>query len=276
MLTTKELQEVKEYVLHEMPQALEHDPQFIRFIENIISKKAVRRDEWDVLLREIKQFREDFEYHSDRTEQKFTDIDKRFEQVDKRFEQVDKRFEQVDKRLDTLDQDIRTARADLTQKIDDLRADLTGQMSDLRDWVEIVVGGFQNRAGKNLENVVAGALRIGLERPDISEEHIRLRQKLVDVNGDIFKPGKQKEVDIIAHNGEWLVFEIKSTPDMDDVDEFADKVALVRLQHPDKQVSGVFITLVQDEDVREECLRRGLRFIPEKQPAARKRPARRA
>ena len=183
MLTTKELQEVKEYVLHEMPQALEHDPQFIRFIENIISKKAVRRDEWDILLREIKQFREDFEYHSDRTEQKFTDIDKRFEQVDKR-------FEQVDKRLDTLDQDIRTVRADLTQKIDDLRADLTGQMSDLRDWVEIVVGGFQNRAGKNLENVVAGALRIGLERPDISEEHIRLRQKLVDVNGDVFKPGK--------------------------------------------------------------------------------------
>ena len=162
MLTTKELQEVKEYVLHEMPQALEHDPQFIRFIENIISKKAVRRDEWDVLLREIKQFREDFEYHSDRTEQRFTDIDKRFEQVDKRFEQVDRRFEQVDKRLDTLDQDIRTVRADLTQKIDDLRADLTGQMSDLRDWVEIVVGGFQNRAGKNLENVVAGALRIGL------------------------------------------------------------------------------------------------------------------
>lgn len=110
---------------------------------------------------------------------------------------------------------------------------------------------------------MAGALRYGLRRPDISPDKIRLRQKISDPEGLVFKPGRQKEVDILAENGELVVFEVKSAPDTDDVDAFADKVELVRLQNPDKQVSGVFISLGADEELRLLCTKRRLRLIPE-------------
>jgi hypothetical protein len=48
---------------------------------------------------------------------------RRFEAVDKRFEAVFKRFEAVDKRFDKVDSDAK----------------------DLKDWVGVVVGGFQRR-----------------------------------------------------------------------------------------------------------------------------------
>ncbi len=85
---------------------------------------------------------------------------------------------------------------------------------------------------------MAGALRLGLQRPDIQPDQIRLRQKISDSEGLVFKAGKQKEVDIVVTNGELLVFEVKSAPKPDDVDDFADKVELVRLQNPGKQVQG--------------------------------------
>ena len=170
-----------------------------------------------------------------------------FEHIDHRFEQVDHRFEQVDQRL-----------AEMTHQMGDLSADTR----QLRDWVELIAGGLQNRTGRSLEKVIAGALRLGLKRSDIVPEQVKLRQKISDPLGLVFKAGKEKEVDIVAHNGELLVFEVKSAPDNDDVDDFADKVALLRLQHPDKQVQGVFVAVGAEEHIRQRCRDLGILLIP--------------
>ena len=44
------------------------------------------------------------------------------------------------------------------------RLDRMGQQfSDLRDWVEMIVGRFQTRSGRKLEDVVAGTMRAGTQ-----------------------------------------------------------------------------------------------------------------
>lgn len=234
MLTAQELDEIKRYVLRELPHVLEQDPQFVLLVEGIISEKFPRRDEFARLLDEATATRQE-------QRQNFQKVDERFEQVDRRFVQVDQRFEQVDQRFDQLSQDMR----------------------DLRDWVELIAGRLQTRVGRNLEDIVAGALRLGLSRPDIDPKNVRLRQKISDPTGLVYKPGKEKEVDLVAQDGELLVFEVKSAPDVDDVDEFTDKVELVRLQNPDKRVTGVFVAVGAEFNVREHCAQRGVQLIPQ-------------
>jgi hypothetical protein len=244
MLSVQELEQVKKYIMRELPRALEQDPQFVVFIEGIVSEKFPRRDEFARLLDELKSLRES-------QDQRFEQVDQRFEQVDQRFEQVDQRFEQVDQRFEQLHQEIR-----------DVRTDLSKDMRELRDWVELIGGRLQSRAGRNLENVVAGALRLGLKRPDIDAGNVKLRQTISDPTGLVFKAGKQKEVDLLAQDSELLVFEVKSAPDVDDVDDFADKVELVRLQNPTKHVTGVLVALGVEDDVRQHCAQRDVQLIP--------------
>ena len=247
MFTVSELDDIKAYVLRELPRVLEQDPQFVLFIEGIVTEKFPRRDEFARLLDEFTSFRKETQINFEHIDQRFAQVDQRFEQVDQRFAQVDQRFAQVDQRL-----------AEMTQQMGALSADTR----QLRDWVELIAGGLQNRAGRNLEKVVAGALRLGLKRSDIAPEQVKLRQKISDPLGLVFKAGKEKEVDIIAQNGELLVFEVKSAPDNDDVDDFADKVALLRLQRPDKQVQGVFVAVGAEETIRQRCREQGILLIP--------------
>jgi len=135
---------------------------------------------------------------------------------------------------------------------------LDRKFDDLRDWVELVVGRMQVRSGRNLENVVAGAMRVTLNRPDIVPDQIKMRQRITDHEGYVFPRGRQKEVDLIASNGEYLVFEVKSAAEMEDVDNFAEKVALVQHQNPTKTVQGVFITLAPEPDVQQRCKELGI------------------
>ncbi len=276
MVTKESLEEVKTYILRELPRVLEQDPQFITFVRHIVEEHSPSREEFARLSDTVQDMRS--EMH-----QRFEQVDQRFEQVDQRFEQVDQRFEQVDQNIASVRlevQDLRTEMhqgfAHMQQSINDLRhwsetkieqlqqdfSHMRLDMAGLRDWSELTIGRLQTRAGRKLEDVVAGALRFGLKRSDISPEHITLRQKIYDPTGLVFAPGKQKEVDIIAQNSSLLVFEVKSAPDPDDVDSFADKVKLVSLQNPDKHVSGVFITLSPEDDVRQKCKECGIQLVP--------------
>ena len=75
----------------------------------------------------------------------------------------------------------------------------------------------------------------------------------MDAAGIVYKAGQQKKVDLIASNGEYIVFEVKSAARPGDVDDFAGKVTLLRHLNPDKLVRGVFITLAPEPDVRQRC-----------------------
>ena len=213
----------------QIPSLLDRRPELKYRIYSAFLDTFARREEIASIMSELRNIHSDLDQFLEETNQ-------RFEQVDQRFEQVDQRFEQVDQRLTTMNK----------------------HFEDLQDWVELVLGRMQVRSGRNLEDVVAGALRLALKRPDIRAESIRLRQKIVDAEGIVFPRGRQKEVDLIASDGEYLVFEVKSAAEVDDVDNFAEKVELLRLQNPDKQVHGVFITLAAEPDVKQRCKELGI------------------
>ncbi len=142
------------------------------------------------------------------------------------------------------------------------RLDRMGQQfSDLRDWVEMIVGRFQTRSGRKLEDVVAGTMRLVLGRDDVFSEHVRLRQPLEDAEGMIGPAGRRYEVDILVHNSALLVFEVKSVCELEDVDRFADKVALMRTLHPEKVVDGVIVTMAPLNQVEERCADWGLQLV---------------
>ena len=153
--------------------------------------------------------------------------------------EVNDRFDRVEDRLDRMGQ----------------------QFSDLRDWVEMIVGRFQTRSGRKLEDVVAGTMRLVLNRDDVLSEHVRLRQPLEDAEGMIGPAGRRYEVDILVHNSALLVFEVKSVCELEDVDRFADKVALMRTLHPEKVVDGVIVTMAPLNQVEERCADWGLQLV---------------
>jgi len=130
-------------------------------------------------------------------------------------------------------------------------------------WLRFVTGNLGAEKGQNLEDMFAVALRHGLKNPDISPDKIRLRQKLVDVEGEVFKRGFATEVDLIAENDRLIVFEVKATAKPSEVDIFALKVELVAAQNPDRQVRGMLITLAPSVDVRQRCAECGLELRTE-------------
>ncbi len=140
-------------------------------------------------------------------------------------------------------------------------SDLKQQFSDLKHWVAMNVGGFQRWAGRKLEDVVAGTLRLALERQDVAAENLRLRQRLTDVEGVIGLVGRSYEVDILVDNSSLLVFEVKSVCEAEDVERFVDKVALARWHHPQKTVHGVIVSLAPDDEVKALCAKQDIKLV---------------
>jgi len=264
------------YILEvQIPDLLDRRPELQRRIYSAFLDLFARREEIAAIMEELRslhtefqEFREETAQRFDQVEQRFERIDQRFEgvdqrfdQVEQRFERVDQRFEGIDQRLDEIAQEVRESREETARRFDQVEqrfAQMSKHFEDLRDWVELVVGRAQVRSGRNLEDVVAAALRVALKRPDIRPESIRLRQKIVDTEGWVFPRGRQKEVDLVATDDEYLVFEVKSAAEVDDVDYFADKVELVQRLNPDKKVRGVFITLAPEPDVQQRCQELGI------------------
>jgi hypothetical protein len=220
----------------QLPALLKRHPEletraYTAFIEAFATKKEVA-----AVLAELHAFRGEFS--------KFrSEVNERFEKVNERFEKVNERFEKVDGRLDQMN-----------QRMDGI--------SDKTDKLALAVGGFQRRAGRKLEDVVAGALRFGLKRQDVSADNVRLRQKLADVEGMVGPAGRTYEVDILIDNSSLLVFEVKSAAcKVEEVDRFADKVELARQQHPDKVVEGALISLESADSVKARCAEWGIQIL---------------
>lgn len=230
LLTDEELLETFET---QLPALLKRHPElepriYTAFIETFATKKEVA-----AVLAELHAFRGEFNQFRSEVNECFEKIDERFEKIDECFEQMDEQLEQMRQQLAYTD-----AKVDLT------------------------VGGFQRRAGRKLENMVAEVLRFGLKRQDVSADNVRLRQKLADGEGVVGPAGRTYEVDILIDNSSLLVFEVKSAAcKVEEIDRFADKVALVRRQHPDKAVEGVLISLEPAHTVKARCAEWGIQIV---------------
>ncbi len=245
----------------QLPDLLERHPEWEARIYGVLLRMFARREEVAAIMTELRELRTEmnarfdeivsqadvrfgqvdarFDEIVEQADVRFAQVDARFAQVDARFEQVDARFEHIERRLDKMDNDL----------------------SGFRDWMYLNVGQLQTRTGRELEDVIAGALRFALKRPDIRPENILLRQPLFDKDGLVYPRGRTKEVDIVASDGEYLLFEVKSAAKPGEVDDFADKVTLARLLYPDKDVKGIFISLAARYDVQERCRQLGIELL---------------
>jgi len=158
-----------------------------------------------------------------------------------------------DDRFEQLLQELRAFREDTDRKFDEMG----GDFKDLKDWVGIVVGGFQRRAGRNLEDAVAGTLRIALGK-DVKPGNIRMRQKIQDDEGMIGPKGRSYEIDLCVTNTECLIFEIKSYAEEEDIERFNDKAELALKKWDLKNMKKVLITLEKRPLVVELCDKFGI------------------
>ena len=236
VLTDEELLETLE---KQLPALLARHPEMERRIYTAFMRTFATKEEVAAILSELRDFRGEFDtFRSEMVTFRSGTETFQSEMVTFRSE-VNERFEKVDERFDQMDQ----------------------RFSDLRDWVEMIVGRFQTRSGRKLEDVVAGTMRLVLGRDDILSENVRLRQPLEDVDGMIGPSGRRYEVDILVYNSTLLVFEVKSVCEVEDVDRFADKVALMRTLHPDKTVDGVIVTMAPLNEVETRCVEWGIKLV---------------
>ncbi len=260
MLKLKD-EEVLHILEEQLPEMIERDPDLERRAFRAFLRVFTTKEETAAILAEMREFRGEFRRFSAKTDQRFEQIDQRFEQIDRRFEEIDRRFEQIDRRFEEIDR--RFEHVDQRfEEVDRRLEGLQQEMSDLRDWVEGVVGGLQRRSGRRLEDVVAGALRVALRRPDIKPDQLRLRQRMVDEKGVVGLPGQRRfEIDILAQDGQISVFEVKSYCEWEDIDRLHEKVAFVQALNPGVKVEGIMIAMSIGDEVRERCQELGITLV---------------
>jgi hypothetical protein len=83
-------------------------------------------------------------------------------------------------------------------------------LSDRIGRAELSSGRFTKRAGHKLEEKIAAALRIALQRKDIKPENITLNKIIVDKEGLIGEKGRGYKIDILITDTEVVIFEVKS------------------------------------------------------------------
>ncbi|MBI2571009.1 MAG: hypothetical protein HYV63_28725 [Candidatus Schekmanbacteria bacterium] len=233
-------------ILEQLPELLRAAPELRYRLYEVIADEFPPRREMERLLAELTAMREESNRRFEAMDRRFEAVDRRFEAVDQRFDAMDQRFDAMDQRFDAMDQ----------------RFDAMDQrIADFGHHLDVVVGGLQRRAGRNLEEMVAGTLRYALDRTDLKAEHVRLRQHVEDRTGLIGPAGRRYEYDILAIDGRICVFEVKSTPDNEDVDRFRDKCDLVERELGRGPIERVLVTLDKTPRLRRYCDARGVVLV---------------
>jgi len=196
-----------------------------------------------MLLKKNKQFRGELYGILTETFATKDDLRQILEEMRLSREETNKRFDAMDKRFDIMQQDM------------DRRFD------DQKDWVGTVVGGFQRRAGRSLEDAVAGTLRFALKRNDIKPESLKMREKILDDEGLIGPKGRRYEIDLYGCNGESIIFEVKSYAEEEDVFRFNDKAELAMQKLGLVNPTKVFVTLEKSRDMVKACEEVGIEVV---------------
>jgi hypothetical protein len=219
------------------------------------------------------------EQRLEKIEQRIELVEERLEKMDRRIDLVEQRLEKMDRRIELVEQRLELLREEMNQRFDKQHQEILGikrhlikvestlermenKITKFDAWLKIIAGNVGDEKGQALEQLFALGLTYGLKNRDVKPETIQLRQQFVDTEGLIYlKKGKYIEVDIIAEDGMFTVFEVKSSAVGTDVETFARKVKLIQIQNLDKQVQGIFISLGAKDEVKQCCQEYDLELI---------------
>jgi hypothetical protein len=261
-----------ESIIESLPGILEERPELRYKFYAIIEEKFPLREETNRILEEIKSMREESNKRFEAMDKRFEAVDKRFEEArvesNKRFEAMDKRFEAMDKRFEAMDKRFEEARVEsnkrfeamdkrfeeMHEEIMSLKSDIVRLDSNVReikkgqDEISINLLPFMRRGGYHFENTVRGVIEMALKIKGGKIEHF-----LEEIDGE------EIERDAYVHNGEKILFEIKSRIQRNDVSHFIRdaKIAEKKLG----KVRLVMIGFMIEDDALEYCDKAGIEVI---------------
>ena len=229
MVSTTELQRLEREILEKLPRLLEEDGHFRVVIEGILAEKFPRRDEFRALVEEVKALRIE-------SERRFEALQ---EQIEASRQESNRRFEAMDRRFEEEYQYHR----------------------DLKYSIELQLGDFQRRGGHMLKYMVAATLRLALDRRDIRTDGLVFRKKIEDASGMIGLPGKEYELDMWVYGDTVIFFKIKSVPEVEDVERFAEKCRLAGSLLGYAKYEKVIVSLDKAWEIVDACRKWGVRLV---------------
>jgi len=232
-----------ESVIEALPWILEERPEIKYKFYEIIEKKFPAREEMNRILEELKSMREESNKRFEAVDRRFEAVDRRFEAVDKRFEAVDRRFEAVDRRFDAMHEEIMSIKSDTVRIDSDVQ-----EIKKSQKEISVSLLPFMRRGGYHFEDTVKGVIEMALKIKDGKIEHFT---EEID--------GEEIERDAYVHNGEKILFEIKSRVQRRDVSYFIRDIKLVEQKLG--KVRPVMIGFLIDESALEYCNKAGIEVI---------------
>ena len=166
------------------------------------------------------------------------EMNQRFEAVDKRFEAMDRRFEAMQKQMD---QRFDAMQRQLDQRFEAMQRELVSVHMDVKR-MTLDVATLSMRSGDDLEIMVRELLADTLTRNKIDVSDVK-KVQLVDVKGEVFAPGYNTAVDVVARNGNVHLYEIKYRADQRDAYHFMQVARLYEVINGRKPNRLVMIVL---------------------------------
>jgi hypothetical protein len=250
-------EEVKKILAAELPAALETNPEARRAIRNIFKNrfadKEQTQDRFDAVLEELRRDREEntrkWEAHErkwetwekkweeERKEQaaKWDAQERKWEAQERKWEAHERKWEAWEAKWDKNQETIQEVLSEIKQ--------LKANDTDLYHKYEGGVGALGARWGLQSE----AAFRDGLKGILEDSFGVRVERYLdFDPDGVVFSGPDQIELDLIIHNGELIVCEIKSSASQSDIDTFWKKKNFYEQKHGRKADRTLIISPMVD------------------------------
>ena len=247
--------EFEDLIRQKLPTALRDHSAFRFEIMDIIADVFATRDNFERLLEEIKELKEDgnrrFEeicQRFEKADQRFDEMNhimnQRFEKVDQRFEKMDQRFEKVDQRFEKMDQ--RFERVD--QRFD--------EMARNQREIQLTVSALGGRVGHGLEEIIKQTVEEFSGQTFEKIEHLWLR----DAEGELYGVPADVEYDLYLEDTVNYVVEVKSHTKLGDVLNFRRKSAFAE-KCLEKKIQPIIISVSVTETAKKKCKELGIDLI---------------
>jgi hypothetical protein len=173
----------------------------------------------------MKDFAERQEEHSRRMDELREDFNQRMEGFAERQEEHSRRMEEHSRRVDELREDFNRGFAEHSRRMDELREDFNrGFAQQSREIREVDL--HVQALGAHWGILAEGAFHEGIAGILTEEIGLQVAHYLkMDTEGQVFGQPDQMEIDVVIHDGDYWLLELKSSISRGDVSLFQRKVA---------------------------------------------------
>ncbi|MCL5276207.1 MAG: DUF3782 domain-containing protein [Deltaproteobacteria bacterium] len=262
----QDLNELAENIL----KVIGEDKQKRATLVGLLVSDVATKQEFTILLAELKAMREDSDKRFEASERRFEaveaelkamreDSDKKFEASERRFEAVeaglkamredsDKKFEALEQRFEAID-----------KRFEQQRQDFQLAIKSSTDFLSRKIDKLGSRWGIMAEDAFREGLSEVLGRAGFSVT----KWKKVDKEAKYFPYPREAEIDIVIKNGRHIAIEVKSTVTMDSVDGFGMAVRFYEESEGKKVDEKVIVGVFSYHGVIEYAKQLGIKIVPE-------------